>query len=105
MTSRDDRRFARSSDVVSRVLDGEAVLLDLASGRYLGLNDVATRVWELLDGGEAWGAIRAALLAEFEVPAEVLERDLDRLFTEMQARGLIRAVTMGETSKPPAQPA
>ena len=26
-----------------RVLDGEAVLLDLASGKYLGLNAVATR--------------------------------------------------------------
>lgn len=89
MASRDDQRFARSADVVSRVLDGEAVLLNLASGKYLGLNAVATRVWELLDGAPALGAIRAVLLEEFAVPPEVLDRDLDQLFAEMQARGLI----------------
>ncbi len=63
----------------------------LASGKYLGLNEVATRVWELLGEAKAFGAIRAALLDEFEVPPDVLDRDLNRLFDEMQARGLIRA--------------
>jgi hypothetical protein len=89
MASRDDQRFIRSADVVFRVLDGEAVLLDLASGKYLGLSEVATRVWELLDGGRAFGAIREALLDEFVVPPDVLDRDLDQLFAEMEARGLI----------------
>jgi hypothetical protein len=89
MATRDHQRFARSADVVSRVLDGEAVLLDLASGKYLGLNEVATRVWELLDGDRAFGAIRAALLDEFAVQPEVLDRDLDQLFAELTARGLI----------------
>ncbi len=93
MVPRDHQRFTRSADVVSRVLDGEAVLLDLASGKYLGLNDVATRVWELLDGGLAFGAIRAALLDEFAVSPEVLDRDLDRLFADLAARGLIADVS------------
>ncbi len=91
MLPRDDQRFAPSADVVSRVLDGEAVLLDLASGKYLGLNAVATRVWELLGEGQAFGAVRAALLDEFEVPAEVLDGDLDTLFGDLQGRALIRA--------------
>ncbi len=85
-----DGRFVRSPDVVSRVLDGEAVLLDLASGKYLGLNDVATRVWELLGEGQTLAAIRAALLDEFDVAPEVLDGDLERLLGDMQARGLIR---------------
>ena len=91
MVPRADQRFVPSADVVSRVIDGEAVLLDLVSGRYLGLNDVATRVWELLAEGKDFGAIQAALLAEFDVPADVLEGDLDALFTDMRARGIIRA--------------
>jgi Coenzyme PQQ synthesis protein D (PqqD) len=90
MAPREDQRFSPSADVVSRVLDGEAVILDLASGKYLGLNAVATRVWELLGEGKAFGAIRAALLAEFDVPADVLDGDLDTLFADMTARGLIR---------------
>jgi hypothetical protein len=91
MTARAQQRFVPSADVVSRVIDGEAVLLDLASGRYLGLNDVATRVWELLGEGKDLGAIREALLTEFEVPADVLDGDLDRLFADMLARGIVRA--------------
>jgi hypothetical protein len=91
MVPRADQTFARSEEVVSRVIDGEAVLLDLASGRYLGLNDVATRVWELLDEGRTFGAIRDTLLAEFDVSADVLEGDLDRLFADMLARGIIRS--------------
>jgi len=90
MAPRDEQCFRPSADVVSRVLDGEAVLLDLASGRYLGLNAVATRVWELLGAGKAFAAIRVTLLDEFEVPAEVLERDLDQLFADLLGRGLIR---------------
>ncbi len=90
MAPRDDQGFTRSPDVVSRVLDGQAVLLDLGTSKYLGLNDVATRVWELLGEGRALGAIRATLLQEFEVPAEVLTRDLDQLVADLLARGLIR---------------
>jgi Coenzyme PQQ synthesis protein D (PqqD) len=90
MTLRDEQRFTLSADVVSRVIDGEAVLLDLVSSKYLGLNAVATRVWELLGEGKAFGAIRSALLAEFEVPADVLERDLDQLFADLQGRALIQ---------------
>ena len=40
-----------SPDVVFRDLDGEAVILDLVSGTYFGLNEVGTRVWRLVDEG------------------------------------------------------
>ncbi len=90
MPLRDDEKFSQAPDVMSRVLDGQAVLLDLASGKYMGLNDVATRVWELIGAGKAFGEIRAALLAEFDVAPDLLERDLDGLFSDMRARGLIR---------------
>ena len=85
----DKERFAPAPDVVSRVLDGEAVLLDLASGKYLGLNAVATRAWELFGAGKTLGEVRAALLDEFEVTRDVLDRDLDELLRDMQERGLI----------------
>ena len=90
MVPRADQRFVPSADVVSRVIDGEAVLLDLVSGRYLGLNDVATRVWVLLGEGQDFGTIRAAVLAEFDVTAAALEADLDALFADMIVRGIIR---------------
>jgi len=35
-------------DVLFRELDGEAVLLNLKTGIYFGLNPVATRMWQLI---------------------------------------------------------
>jgi hypothetical protein len=85
----DEQRFSPSPEVVSRVLDGEAVLLDLASGKYLGLNAVATRAWELLGAGKPLREMRSALLDEFEVTRDVLDQDLTELLETMHARGLI----------------
>jgi hypothetical protein len=85
----DEQRFSQSPEVVSRVLDGEAVLLDLASGKYLGLNAVATRAWELIGAGKSLAEMRSVLFDEFEVTRDVLDRDLTELLETMRARGLI----------------
>jgi hypothetical protein len=89
----DDVRLACSTEVLWRVLDGEAVLLDLASGTYFGLNVVGSRVWELLSAGKSLGEVRAALLDEFEVDAGVLEQDLRELLEMLQSRGLVKTAS------------
>ena len=83
------KRFVCAKDVLFRVLDGEAVLLNLESGTYFGMNEIATRVWELLNQGKVIGEIRNALADEFEVARDVLEKDLDELFEQLEKRGLV----------------
>lgn len=76
-------------DVVSRVLDGEAVLLDLASGSYFGLNEVGTVVWEEL---RTHGRVEKAVdkvLEEFDVDRETAERDVTELVEELLAKKLL----------------
>jgi hypothetical protein len=88
---RGDQVVSPSPDVVSRVLDGEAVLLDLASGRYFGLNEVGTRAFELAAApGRRVEEICTLLLQEFEVPADVLRDDIDELLSALYERGLVR---------------
>jgi len=83
------RTVAVASDVVSETLDGEAVLLDLRNGVYFSLNRVGTRVWQLIQEVGEMDLVRERLLEEFEVtPAEV-DRDLQRLLTELVQRGLV----------------
>jgi coenzyme PQQ synthesis protein D (PqqD) len=85
-----------SADVLAAHLEGEAVLLDLASGTYFGMNGVATRAWEIITSAEAGGAtlaeIEATLLAEYDVSADVLATDLARLVEELRARKLVQVV-------------
>jgi Coenzyme PQQ synthesis protein D (PqqD) len=86
-----DTAWEVSDDVVVRDLDGEAVLLNLASGIYFGLDPVATRVWQLIDEHGNLASVLAAMREEFDAPADVLERDVLRLASELAAKGLVVA--------------
>ena len=79
-----------SGDVVTRDLAGEAVLLDLASGTYFGLDEIGTRIWQLLGEHGFPERVVAALLAEYEVEEATLRADLDRLIGELHQKGLVR---------------
>ena len=37
-----------AEDQISRDLDGEAVILNMKSGVYCGLNEVGARIWQLI---------------------------------------------------------
>jgi len=81
-------RVARRPQVVWRELDGEAVLLDLESEVYFGLDLVGTRIWSLLEADRPLGEVHRLLLAEYEVGAEEAWRDLVELVGRLVAAGL-----------------
>ena len=76
--------------VLFRDLDGEAVLLETATGRYYGLNEVGTRMWSLLQFHGEIEAVCRALLAEYDVPEPQLRADLAQLIEALAARGLVK---------------
>lgn len=76
--------------VLFRDVEGEAVLLNTATGKYFGLDEVGTRMWALLARhGRVEPAYRA-LLEEYEVSAEQLQKDLLDLAAKLAAHGLLR---------------
>ena len=75
--------------VVFRELDGEAVVLNLDSGVYFGLNAVGTRLWQQIAALGDLQRVHARMLEEYEVPGETLARDLLAFVGELQARGLV----------------
>jgi hypothetical protein len=76
--------------VLRQPLDGELVLLDLASGRYFGLPGVAARAFDRLSELGDSEAVVAALLTEYRVDEAQLRGDLDALFASLAAAELIR---------------
>ena len=83
--------YAVSPAVVFRQMDDGAVLLDLESGVYFGLDQVGTRVWTLLVERGTTDAVCAAMIEEFDVEPDVLAADVRRLVAELQQGGLVRA--------------
>lgn len=82
-------RLRRSDQVMFQDVGGEAVLLDLASETYFGLNKVGTRIWELLPQHDSLGAIHAVLCDEFDAPRAQIEQDLLMLATQLSQAGLV----------------
>ena len=78
-----------SPHVRIQVTGDEAVLLDLASERYFGLNTVGTRTWQLLSVDPSVQIAYDTLLVEYEVAPAQLERDLLTLLAQLADGGLV----------------
>ena len=85
----DGRKFSVSNDVLFQEVGGETVLLDLASEQYFGLDEVGTRIWQLLNEGLGPGDMVDTLLDEYEVERERLEADVRELLGSLLDAGLI----------------
>ena len=68
-----------SPEVISQEVSGETVLLDLESENYFGLDEVGTRIWQLIKETNDLQAIYQTLLAEYDVSEQRLQQDLDTL--------------------------
>jgi hypothetical protein len=78
-----------SPDVVFRDLDGEAVILDLESGTYFGLNEVGTRVWQLVGEGRSEVEIVDLVASEYDADRATIAADVTRLLEELRTRRLV----------------
>ena len=84
-----ETRFAPAPGVVFTREGGRTVLLDARAGEYFGLDEVGTRVWELLGGGADLRGVADALEAEYDAPRETLARDAAELAAKLEAHGLL----------------
>jgi hypothetical protein len=78
-----------SPDVLFQELDGEMVLLDLASERYFGLDQVGSRIWQLMAERPQLLKVHEQMLREFQVEPETLSRDLLALVAKLRDAGLV----------------
>jgi len=78
-----------SKEVIFQELEGEAVLLNMQSGIFFGLNPVAKRMWELLSElGQAERVLKQLLL-EYDASEEKLRQDLVDFIEKLKSKGLV----------------
>ena len=78
-----------AKDQISRDLDGEAVILNMKSGIYCGLNEVGARIWQLIQEPKSAKGVLNTLLEEYNVEADRCESEVLALLQEMSDNGLI----------------
>lgn len=78
-----------SDDVLFQIVGSEAVLLDLKSETYFGLDSVGTRIWNLLAQDGRLQRAFEVLQAEYDVEPDVLQQDLLGLVSKLASAGLV----------------
>lgn len=83
-------RVIPSDEVLIQEMGGEAVLLDLASERYFGLDPVGTRIWALLGEHPSLQAVADIIINEYDAPPERIHTDLLALVGQLAEAGLVK---------------
>jgi len=68
----------------------EIAVMSVEQGAYYGLNEVATRIWALIERAQSVASICATLQAEYEIDTPACERDVLACLQTLKAEGLIR---------------
>jgi hypothetical protein len=82
-------RVKMSEDVLFQELQGDAVLLDLKTGVYFGLDQVGTRIWHLMEDHALLSDVVAGLMREYDVPEQRCIEDVIALVSRLQEQGLL----------------
>ena len=81
--------FVIPDHVFARRIGDEVVILDIENGTYFGLDPVGARAWDMIAAGASLKAVCDAMIDEYEVEPEQLERDIGKLVQDLQDHGLL----------------
>ncbi len=88
-------RVRVAPDVLFRLLSDEAVLVNLKTECYLGLNAVGARMWNVLTTADSVQSAYEALLREYDVESSRLRADLTGFLDQLVDQQLIEAIPPG----------
>jgi hypothetical protein len=87
-----DSAYGPSEEIVTREIEGEIIIVPLASGiadmedELFTLNETGRAVWRKLDGVRPLRAVVSELAGEFDAPLAVIEEDVTGLLGELVKR-------------------
>jgi len=86
----ESKKITITEEALSQEVNGEMVILDLKSESYFGLDEVGTRVWQLLQEHRNVKKVFGIMLGEFDVSEQQLKTDMDNLIDDMMKNGLLQ---------------
>ena len=88
-----DTRIQRDpAHVAAMTGERELAVMSVAQGAYFGLNEVATRIWQLTESVATVASICAAMQMEYEIDQARCEQEVVVCLAQMIAEGLIRVI-------------
>lgn len=92
----------RSPQVISEILDGEAVIIDLETGTYYSLDPIASSIWDAIAaGGSTATGIVEGIAAAYGKGVPEVEAALTPFFSRLAAERLVVTVSGSQAAPGP----
>ena len=82
MLSPHSRFRPNNEEVAAKVMDGEAIIINLSNGIYYSTDGIGGIVWEMIEGGHNLEEIGSTVLTRYEVSSKQAHADVEQLILE-----------------------
>lgn len=79
----------RAEGLLAATVGEELLMMSPAAGKYFNLNEVGTRIWELLAQPTTVEALVAALTSEYDVDTDTAREQVLEFLAALRERGLL----------------
>jgi len=80
---------ANTPHVVHEIIDGEAILVNMQTGRYYSASEIGAVVWGLIEAGASVGAIVDRVTARYRGTRKEIAAGVESFLAELEREGLI----------------
>jgi len=77
------------AEVAAKVLDGEAIIINLSNGMYYSMDKIGGLIWAMIEGGHSLRDIVEAIVSRYEVSFGQAQADVERLARELIQENLV----------------
>ncbi|MDO7843146.1 PqqD family protein [Sphingomonas immobilis] len=85
-------RIGKRGDWIAASVGAEIVMMSVIEGKYLGLNEVAARIWSLLDMPQSPDTLCDTLVEEFDVTPETCRAEIDAFIADLDSHRAIEMI-------------
>jgi hypothetical protein len=105
MVSLDMRLRPNDDEVIGKVLDGEAILINLATGSYYAIPDVGAFIWQAIVEQCSLGEIAVRVNANYDVSLEQARADMLQFAARLMDENIVAPASDAPGDSPaPAPP-
>lgn len=84
-----DTILTRREDIPTTNIDGELGMMSIDKGKYFTLDEVGTRIWELLETPSSINQLVEVLMKEYDVDLETCQNDVKELIEKLVKEDLV----------------
>jgi hypothetical protein len=90
MITPDSRLEHNESEIAAKLIDGEAILINLSNGTYYSMDKVGGFIWELIKRNYSLSEMVETITQYYDVSAEQAKTDVETLAADLLEEKIVR---------------